>query len=133
MVWKGRANWMARLAALIGGFTASTPAFAQGCAMCYTTASAARAAAIQALRSGILILLIPPVLMVVGIFVRALRSRERFEDPDFDREWSAWQASLPLADAVVSPAEAERAATGASLGEEYAAKLSAPPKADPWK
>jgi len=62
--------------------------------MCYNTAAAAKAAAIQALRSGILILLVPVVLMFIGIFIMAFRSRERFselspEGIDDNRELSA--------------------------------------------
>jgi hypothetical protein len=64
----------------------ATPAFAQGCVMCYNTAAAAKAAAINALRSGILILMVPPVLISAGVFVLALRGRERFNDEnDGDR------------------------------------------------
>src|SRR5207245_3268586 len=58
----------------------ATPAFAQGCVMCYNTAAAAKAAAIKALRSGILILMVPPVLISAGVFALALRGRERFND-----------------------------------------------------
>src|SRR2546426_10637649 len=54
----------------------ATPAFAQGCVMCYNTAAAAKAAAINALRSGILILMVPPVLISAGVFALALRGRE---------------------------------------------------------
>ncbi len=68
------------LAVTVAALVLARPAFAQGCAMCYNTAAAAKAAAIRALRSGILILLIPPLLMAIGIFVRAFRSRERFSD-----------------------------------------------------
>ena len=46
------------------------PAFSQNCALCYTQAASAGARMIQALRSGILILIIPPTLGSVGmIFV----------------------------------------------------------------
>jgi hypothetical protein len=46
------------------------PAFSQNCALCYTQAASAGAKMIQALRSGILILIIPPTLGSVGmIFV----------------------------------------------------------------
>ena len=41
--------------------------FAQGCASCYTTAAAGGPQTAHALRSGILVLLIPPVLMFAGI------------------------------------------------------------------
>ena len=50
---------------------------AQSCAMCYNTAAAAKAVAIQALRSGILILLVPVALMFIGIFILVFRSQER--------------------------------------------------------
>jgi hypothetical protein len=46
------------------------PAFSQSCALCYTQAASAGARMIQALRSGILILIIPPTLGSIGmIFV----------------------------------------------------------------
>jgi len=46
------------------------PAFSQNCALCYTQAASAGAKMIQALKSGILILIIPPTLGSVGmIFV----------------------------------------------------------------
>ena len=46
------------------------PAFSQNCALCYTQAASAGARMIQALKSGILILVIPPTLGSIGmIFV----------------------------------------------------------------
>lgn len=46
------------------------PAFSQSCALCYTQAAAAGARMIAALRSGIVILVVPPTLASVGmIFV----------------------------------------------------------------
>ncbi|HEV2176492.1 MAG TPA: hypothetical protein VGW33_04720 [Terriglobia bacterium] len=74
----------ASLAAVILTLTASTPAFAQGCAMCYNTAAAASAGAIQALRSGILILTFPPALIFITIFVLILHRRNRFDEESFD-------------------------------------------------
>jgi hypothetical protein len=44
------------------------PALAQNCALCYTQAASAGTRMIQALRSGILILIIPPTLGTVGLF-----------------------------------------------------------------
>ena len=44
------------------------PAFSQSCALCYTQAASAGARMIQALRSGILILIIPPTLGTIGLF-----------------------------------------------------------------
>ena len=58
--------------ALIGllMFAASRPAAAQSCALCYTQAASSGSRMIQALRSGILILIVPPTLLSVGmIFV----------------------------------------------------------------
>jgi len=45
--------------------------------MCYNNAAASGAHTIQALKSGILVLLVPPVLMFIAIFVRLFRSKER--------------------------------------------------------
>jgi len=87
-------QWARRAAALAGLLFFSVQGYAQGCAMCYTTAASARAGAIQALRSGILILLVPPLAMFAGIFVVIYRSRNRFYDAadwtvEKDREWRA--------------------------------------------
>jgi hypothetical protein len=49
---------------------APVPAFAQSCALCYTQAASSGARMIQALKSGILILIVPPTLGSIGmIFV----------------------------------------------------------------
>ena len=74
------------MAALAGVLSSSALAYAQGCAMCYTSAAAAKAGAIQALRSGILILLVPALTMFAGIFVVIYRSRDRFNG---SAGWSA--------------------------------------------
>jgi len=49
-------------------FACSSAAFAQGCALCYTDAAATGPHAQAALRHGILILMIPATLIVVGFF-----------------------------------------------------------------
>jgi hypothetical protein len=57
---------------LAGFFVLFAPAsaFAQSCALCYTQASSSGSRMIQALKSGILVLIIPPTLGSVGmIFV----------------------------------------------------------------
>jgi len=79
-------RWLRWVAALAGVLSSSTLAYAQGCAMCYTSAAAARAGAVQALRSGILILLVPALIMFAGIFVVIYRSRDRFSG---SADWSA--------------------------------------------
>jgi len=55
-------------------------AFAQSCALCYTQAASATQRFIAALRSGILILIIPPMFMSIGITVLAYRKRNQFND-----------------------------------------------------
>ena len=55
-------------------------AFAQGCAMCNANAAATKPAARQALQSGIILLLIPPLLILAGIFTWAYRRRNEFSD-----------------------------------------------------
>ena len=68
---------------------APLPAFSQGCALCYTQAASAGTKFIQALRSGILVLIIPPMFMSVGITVMAYRKRNQFKqsDKEPDRNW----------------------------------------------
>ena len=59
---------------------AASPVFAQGCALCYNTASAAGSKGIAALRNGILILMIPPVIIFGVVCFFTLRGRNRFND-----------------------------------------------------
>jgi hypothetical protein len=84
--------------ALIGliVLAAPLPAFSQSCALCYTQAASAGARMIQALRSGILILIVPPTLMSVGMIFIVYRKRNQFrraenairgDAPDSDRNW----------------------------------------------
>ena len=65
------------------------PAFSQNCALCYTQVASAGARFIEALRSGILVLIIPPMLMSVGMMVLAYRKRNQFKNdtPESDRAW----------------------------------------------
>ena len=57
-------------------------AFSQSCALCYTQAASAGARMIQALRSGILVLIVPPTLASVGMIfvVRRKRNQVRRDD-----------------------------------------------------
>jgi len=86
-------DWLRWALAPIGLFYSSALAHAQGCAMCYTSAAASKAGALHALRSGILILLVPVLAMCAGIFVVIYRSRNRFCGADWapeqDRELRA--------------------------------------------
>ncbi len=69
---------------------APLPAFSQSCSLCYTQAASAGARMIQALRSGILILIVPPTFMSVGMIFIVYRKRNQFrrdDAPASDRGW----------------------------------------------
>jgi hypothetical protein len=69
---------------------APLPAFSQSCSLCYTQAASAGARMIQALRSGILILIVPPTFMSVGMIFIVYRKRNQFrrdDPPTSDRSW----------------------------------------------
>ncbi len=90
-------RWLASALAAFATFASATLANAQGCALCYNTASAMKAAGIAALRHGILILLIPPLAICLGVFYVGYRSRDHYNDPDrrdaeeqLGREPSEW-------------------------------------------
>ena len=65
------------------------PAFSQGCALCYTQAASTGARMIQALKSGILILVVPPTLGSIGmIFVmRHKDGQVRQTDDESGQDW----------------------------------------------
>lgn len=70
----------------------SAPAFSQSCALCYTQAASAGTKMIQALRSGILILIIPPTLASIGMVFVLRRKDSHFNqpnEPDETPEWSS--------------------------------------------
>jgi hypothetical protein len=69
---------LARMAALVAALWVPAAAFAQNCALCYTQAAGAGARIIQALRGGILILVIPPLLICTALTVMAYRKRNQF-------------------------------------------------------
>ncbi len=58
--------------------------FAQGCAACYTQAAGSGSRMIQALRNGIFILIIPPMLLCVGITWMAYKKRNQFNEDSYD-------------------------------------------------
>ena len=53
------------------------PAFSQGCALCYTQAASSGAQMIAALKSGILILVLPPTLGSIGMLFIVHRKRNQ--------------------------------------------------------
>lgn len=59
----------------------SPQAFGQSCALCYTQASSSGSRMIEALRSGILVLIIPPTLMWLVIAGILYSKRKRFKHP----------------------------------------------------
>jgi hypothetical protein len=86
-----RSLWILGVA-LVGVIVLLTPvpALAQSCALCYTQAASSGSRMIQALRSGILILIAPPTFMTIGMIVVCYRKRNQTRDEDgddSDREW----------------------------------------------
>jgi hypothetical protein len=71
--------------------SAPVPAFSQSCALCYTQAASAGGRMIQALRSGILILIVPPTFMSVGMIFIAYHKRNQFkraaDGPESGNNW----------------------------------------------
>jgi hypothetical protein len=62
----------------------AVPAFSQGCALCYTQAASSGARMIQALKSGILILIVPPTLGSVGMIFVMYKKRDQVRHSDED-------------------------------------------------
>jgi hypothetical protein len=73
----------------------AVPAFSQGCALCYTQAASSGAKMIQALKTGILILVIPPTLGSIGmIFILRSKSEQtrrsddvEYRDMEYRQDW----------------------------------------------
>lgn len=83
----GRNNfWSVRvLAATATGLLSPVFSYAQNCALCYTQAAGSGSRMIQALKSGILILMIPPMAICIGLTVMAYRKRNQFNE-DFESD-----------------------------------------------
>ncbi len=66
-------------------------AFSQSCALCYTQAASAGQRMIEALRSGILILIIPPTLMSLAMIYILYRKRNQCRQQEIavgaERSW----------------------------------------------
>ena len=87
MNWKSVSILVLAISAL---FLLTPSASAQSCALCYTQAASSGSRMIQALKSGILILIAPPTLMSVGlIFVCYRKRNQTMKDDvdDSDRDW----------------------------------------------
>jgi hypothetical protein len=91
---KDSCRWLARIVAtmlLAGTLFSPVAAHAQSCALCYTQAASAGARFIQALRSGILILIVPPTVMSVGMIFVVYRKRNQCRQPDDKADsYSSW-------------------------------------------
>jgi hypothetical protein len=84
MSTKSRLQWMGILAAVAVFLALPLPVFAQNCALCYTQAASTGARMIQALRSGILVLIVPPTLGTVGLIFVVHRRSNQFKGNDDD-------------------------------------------------
>ena len=69
---------------------APLPAFSQSCALCYTQAASAGTRMIEALKSGILILIVPPTFMSVGMIFIVYRKRNQVRQDDDAPDDSDW-------------------------------------------
>jgi hypothetical protein len=70
----------ARGAALVVALAVPAFTYAQNCALCYTQAAGAGSRMIAALKSGILILVAPPMLICMGIAWMAYKKRNQFNE-----------------------------------------------------
>ncbi len=77
---KQAGRWTAALVGSVIGLLAASPILAQGCALCYNTAAAASSRGIAALRHGVLILMLPPVVIFGVVTFFTVRGRNRFND-----------------------------------------------------
>ena len=75
-------NWVRRGLLVAVTLAFAVPAFSQSCALCYTQAAGSGAKFIAALRSGIVILMVPPMFMSVGVTWLAYRKRNQFRQDD---------------------------------------------------
>jgi len=73
-------KWVSRGSALLLALAVPAITCAQNCALCYTQAAGAGSRMIAALKSGILILVFPPMLICIGIAVMAYRKRNQFNE-----------------------------------------------------
>ena len=68
----------------------NTLAQAQSCALCYAQAASSGSRIIHGLRSGIIVLIVPPALMSIGITALAYRKRNQFNDATKSSRPSDW-------------------------------------------
>jgi len=79
-----------RVLLAVGMMVMALPAFSQSCALCYTQAASSGARMIQALKSGILILIIPPTLGSIGMLFVVHHKRNQVRRTDEDQAGQDW-------------------------------------------
>jgi hypothetical protein len=84
-------------------FVSPLPAPAQSCALCYTQAASAGARMIQALQSGILILIAPPTLASIGMIFVVYRKRNQIRKAAGVTEPEAIWKNTDLSRSTTSP------------------------------
>ncbi len=77
-------NLLAPMLGVLVLLLVAAPAFSQSCALCYTQASSAGARMIEALRSGILILVLPPTFASVGMLFVVHRKRNQVRQTEHE-------------------------------------------------
>ena len=92
--WLKYRGWCWIALGVVFVLTLSLPAFSQSCALCYTQAASSGQRIIQALRSGILILVIPPTLGSIGmVFLLRQRGQQIRRSNGESAELDEWQNS----------------------------------------
>ena len=66
------------------------PAFSQSCALCYTQAASSGARMIEALRSGILVLVVPPTIMTAFVLYVLHRKSNQFKQAGGVNQGDRW-------------------------------------------
>ena len=91
MRMKGRLRLAAIVLAGMATVVFTPAAFSQSCALCYTQAASSGSRMIEALRSGILVLILPPTLMWLVLAAIAYGKRNQFKHAnDMPRSGSDW-------------------------------------------
>jgi hypothetical protein len=84
-------RWATLALLTVGICLFSLPAFSQGCALCYTQAASSGAKMIQALKNGILVLVLPPTLGSIGMIFMLHRKRNQIRrdgnGDQFGQDW----------------------------------------------
>jgi ABC-type spermidine/putrescine transport system permease subunit II len=75
-----RRRKICRTLALFASLAVPSIVSAQSCALCYTQAAGSGDRLVQALRSGVVILVVPPMLICIGIAVMAYKKRNQFNE-----------------------------------------------------